>query len=74
MAVLVLADRSGSAVSQPTRSAVAAAQKMGGDVHVLVLGAEGADAAAKLPGVAQVLVARGAACTAATAMTAALPL
>jgi electron transfer flavoprotein alpha subunit len=61
MAVLVLADRSGSAVSQPTRSAVAAAQKIGGDVHVLVLGAEGADAAAKLPGVAQVLVARGAA-------------
>ena len=61
MAVLVLADRSGSAVSQPTRSAVAAAQKIGGEVHVLVLGAEGADAAAKLPGVAKVLVARGSA-------------
>ncbi|HEV7266902.1 MAG TPA: FAD-binding protein [Falsiroseomonas sp.] len=59
MAVLVLADRSGSAVSQPTRSAVAAAQKLGGDIHVLVLGVEGAEAAAKLPGVAKVLVAKG---------------
>lgn len=59
MAVLILADR-GETVSQPTRSAVAAAQKLGGDVHVLVLGAEGAPAAAKLPGVAKVLVAGGA--------------
>ena len=59
MAVLVLADRSGAAVSQPTRSAVAAGQKLGGEVHVLVLGAEGAEAAAKLPGVAKVLVAKG---------------
>jgi electron transfer flavoprotein alpha subunit len=59
MAVLVLADRSGAAVSQPTRSAVAAAAKIGGEVHVLVLGAEGAAAAAKLPGVAKVLVAGG---------------
>jgi electron transfer flavoprotein alpha subunit len=59
MTVLVLADRSGSAVSQPTRSAVAAAQQIGGDIHVLVLGAEGAEAAAKLPGVAKVLVAKG---------------
>jgi len=59
MAVLVLADRSGSAVSQPTRSAVAAAGAIGGDVHLLVLGAEGAEAAAKLPGIAKVLVARG---------------
>ncbi|SFK96234.1 electron transfer flavoprotein subunit alpha/FixB family protein [Falsiroseomonas stagni] len=58
MAVLVLADR-GETVSQPTRSALAAAQKLGGEVHVLVLGAEGAAAAAKLPGVAKVLVAAG---------------
>jgi electron transfer flavoprotein alpha subunit len=56
MAVLVLADR-GEGVSQPTRSAVAAAQKIGGEIHVLVLGAEGAAAAAKLPGVAKVLTA-----------------
>ena len=59
MSVLVLADRSGSTVSQPTRSAVAAAQKIGGDVHVLVLGTEGAEAHAKLPGVAKVLKAEG---------------
>jgi len=59
MAVLILADR-GETVSQPTRSAVAAARKLGGDVHVLALGAEGAPAAAKLPGVAKVLVAAGA--------------
>ncbi|MGG5822509.1 electron transfer flavoprotein subunit alpha/FixB family protein [Falsiroseomonas sp. HW251] len=59
MAVLVLADRSGSAVSQPTRSAVAAAQKIGGEVHVLVIGTEAAEAAAKLPGVAKVLTASG---------------
>ena len=67
MAVLVLADRSGSAVSQPTRSAVAAAAKIGGEVHLLVLGAEGAAAAAQLPGVAKVLVAKGAGVEAALA-------
>ncbi len=58
MAVLVLADR-GETVSTPTRSAVAAAQKLGGDVHVLVLAQSDAAAAAKLPGVAKVLVAEG---------------
>jgi electron transfer flavoprotein alpha subunit len=56
MAVLVLADR-GEGVSQPTRSAVAAAAKLGGDVHVLALA--GAEALAKLPGVAKVLRAGG---------------
>jgi electron transfer flavoprotein alpha subunit len=60
MAVLVLADRSGSAINQPTRSAVAAAGQIDKDVHVLVLGAEGAAAAAKLPGVTKVLKAEGA--------------
>jgi electron transfer flavoprotein alpha subunit len=59
MAILVLADRSGSAISQPTRSAVAAAGKLGGDVHLLLLGGEAQDAAAKLPGIAKVLVASG---------------
>ena len=58
MAVLVLADR-GDSVSQPTRSAVAAAGQLGAEVHVLVLGAAGAPAATKLPGVAKVLVAEG---------------
>jgi electron transfer flavoprotein alpha subunit len=60
MAVLVLADRSDDTVSQPTRSAVAAAGQIGGDVHVLVLGgAAAAEAAAKLPGVAKVILADG---------------
>ncbi|MGX9961762.1 electron transfer flavoprotein subunit alpha/FixB family protein [Roseomonas sp. F4] len=58
MAVLVLADR-GETVSTPTRSTVAAAQKLGGDVHVLVLAQSDAAAAAQLPGVAKVLVADG---------------
>ncbi|MBU8543222.1 MULTISPECIES: electron transfer flavoprotein subunit alpha/FixB family protein [Roseomonadaceae] len=58
MTVLVLADR-GETVSTPTRSAVAAAQKLGGDVHVLVLAQSDAAAAAQLPGVAKVLVAEG---------------
>ncbi len=63
MAVLILADHDGSAVSQPTRSAVAAAQSLG-EIHLLVLGegAAGASAsAAALPGVAKVLLAEDAA-------------
>ncbi len=59
MPVLVLADLTGSEVSQPTRSTVAAAQKIDPEVHVLALGAESAQAAAKLPGVAKVLRATG---------------
>jgi electron transfer flavoprotein alpha subunit len=59
MAVLVLADRSGPAVSQPTRSAVAAAGQLGGEVHLLLLGGEAREAASKLPGVSKVLVASG---------------
>src|SRR5918998_3458 len=59
MAVLVLDDQTGSEISQPTRSAVAAAGQIDSDVHVLVLGVEGADAAAKLPGVSKVLKAAG---------------
>ncbi|MBR0655427.1 electron transfer flavoprotein subunit alpha/FixB family protein [Plastoroseomonas arctica] len=59
MAILVLADHSGATVSQPTRSAIAAAQKIGGDVHVLVLDGEAAPSHAELPGVAKVLTATG---------------
>jgi electron transfer flavoprotein alpha subunit len=63
MAVLVLADHHDGTPSQPTRSAIAAAQKLG-EVHVLVAG-EGAAAAAAacaaLPGVAKVRHAEGAA-------------
>ena len=41
-------------LKQPARSAVAAARKIGGDVHALVAGEcrQGRRAAAKLPGVA----------------------
>ncbi|MDN3566829.1 FAD-binding protein [Paeniroseomonas aquatica] len=55
MAVLILADHDGSAVTQPTRSAVAAATKLG-DVTVLVFGPRAAaDSAAQVAGVARVL-------------------
>jgi electron transfer flavoprotein alpha subunit len=54
MAVLVLADHQDGALTQPTRSTVAAAAKLG-DVHVLVAG--GATGAAALPSVAKVLTA-----------------
>ncbi|MFO0185962.1 MAG: FAD-binding protein [Alphaproteobacteria bacterium] len=59
MAVLVLADHQDGALTQPTRSAVAAAAKLG-DVHVLIAGgatSPAAAAAAKLPSVAKVLTA-----------------
>ena len=59
MTSLVLLDHDGSAIKQPSRSAVAAAQKLG-EVHALVAGTNSAGAvaaAARLPGVAKVLVA-----------------
>ena len=63
MASLVLLDHDESGIKQPSRSAVAAAAKLG-EVHVLVTG-EGvqhaAEMAAKLPGVTKVHVADGAA-------------
>src|SRR3712207_2855002 len=59
MPVLVLAGLAGSEVSPPTRSAVAAAAQIDKEVHVLALGAESAQAAAKLPGVSKVLKAAG---------------
>jgi electron transfer flavoprotein alpha subunit len=62
MPVLVVADLTGSEVSQPTRSAVAAAAQIDKEVHVLALGAESAQAAAKIPGVTKVLRATGPAC------------
>ena len=55
MTVLILADHDGETVTQPTRSAVAAATKLG-DVTVLVLGPRAvADSAAQVAGVAKVL-------------------
>ena len=55
MAVLVLVDHDGTAVAQPTRSAVAAAQKLG-EVHALVLGPQAvAQEVSQVAGVAKVL-------------------
>jgi electron transfer flavoprotein alpha subunit len=59
MTALVVLEFDTNGIKQPSRSAVAAAQKLGG-VHALVAGASldaAAAAAAKLPGVAKVLVA-----------------
>ena len=59
MTALVLLDHDATGIKQPARSAVAAAQKLG-EVHVLVAGDQAraaAEAAAKLPGVAKVLLA-----------------
>jgi len=60
MAVLVLADHNNAAINPATAKTVTAAKALGGDVHVLVAG-EGAgavaEAAAKLDGVAKVLLA-----------------
>jgi electron transfer flavoprotein alpha subunit len=62
MAVLVLLDHDAGAVKQASRSAIAAASKLG-EVHVLVAGTDAgaAAAAAKIAGVAKVLTAADAA-------------
>jgi electron transfer flavoprotein alpha subunit len=60
MTILVIAEHDNASVKAATLNTVAAAQKMGGDVHVLIAGhnAQGAaDAAAKIAGVAKVLLA-----------------
>ncbi|KAF0227097.1 MAG: electron transfer flavoprotein alpha [Beijerinckiaceae bacterium] len=60
MAVLVLAEHSNAALNDATAKAVTAAAAIGGDVHVLVAGMgakPAAEAAAKLAGVAKVLLA-----------------
>src|SRR5581483_8827914 len=57
---LVIAEHDNASIKGATLNTVAAAQKIGGDVHVLVAGhnAQGAaDAAAKIAGVAKVLLA-----------------
>jgi electron transfer flavoprotein alpha subunit len=64
MSVLVLLDHENGAIKQPSRSAVAAAAKLGGALDVLVTGenvGDAAAAAAKLPGVTKVLTADNAA-------------
>jgi electron transfer flavoprotein alpha subunit len=58
MAVLVLAEHDGKTVRKATLNTVAAAQKIGGDIHVLVAGHDcgsAAKAAAQIAGVAKVL-------------------
>ncbi len=63
MTVLVLLDHDAGGIKQPSRSAVAAAAPLG-EVHVLIAGegvADAATAAARLPGVARVIVADDAA-------------
>jgi len=60
MAILVIAEHDNAALKAATLNAVTAAVKLGGDVHLLVAGANvGAvsEAAAKVAGVAKVLVA-----------------
>jgi electron transfer flavoprotein alpha subunit len=63
MAVLVLADHDGKSIRKATLNTVAAAQKIGGDIHLLVAGngcGDAAKAAAAVAGVAKVLHADGA--------------
>ena len=63
MAVLVLADHDGKLIRKSTLNTVAAAQKIGGDIHVLVAGkgcGDAAKTAAAVAGVAKVLHADGA--------------
>ncbi|WP_321917666.1 electron transfer flavoprotein subunit alpha/FixB family protein [Paraburkholderia sp. J11-2] len=60
MTNLVIAEHDNQSIKAATLNTVAAAQKIGGDVHVLVAGhnaQEAADAAAKIAGVAKVLLA-----------------
>ena len=64
MAILVLADHDNAALKPATLNVVAAAARIGGDIHVLVAGqgAQGAaEAAARIAGVAKVLLADDAA-------------
>ncbi|MBN3855561.1 electron transfer flavoprotein subunit alpha/FixB family protein [Paraburkholderia sp. Ac-20340] len=60
MTNLVIAEHDGQSIKVATLNTVAAAQKIGGDVHVLVAGHNAqaaADAAAKIAGVSKVLLA-----------------
>jgi len=63
MSILILADHDNATLKPATLNTVAAAQKIGGDIHVLVAGANAgpaAQAAAAIPGVAKVLHAEAA--------------
>jgi len=58
MAILILADHDNASLKSATFNAVTAAQQIGGDIHILVAGADAsgaAQAAASISGVAKVL-------------------
>src|SRR5206468_5912004 len=58
MAILILADHDNASLKPATLNTVTAGQKIGGEIHVLVAGANAgaaAQAAAAIPGVAKVL-------------------
>ena len=60
MTTLLLAEHDNARLNEATAKALTAAQALGGDVHVLVAGKDAgaaAEAAAKLAGVAKVLLA-----------------
>ncbi|WP_206952823.1 electron transfer flavoprotein subunit alpha/FixB family protein [Trinickia acidisoli] len=60
MTILVIAEHDNASIKGATLNTVAAAQKIGGDIHVLVAGhnaQSAADAAAKIAGVTKVLLA-----------------
>ncbi|MBN9290996.1 MAG: electron transfer flavoprotein subunit alpha/FixB family protein, partial [Hyphomicrobium denitrificans] len=60
MSTLLLAEVANGALAPATAKALTAAKQLGGDVHVLVAGADAkaaAESAAKLDGVAKVLLA-----------------
>ncbi|MGX5219082.1 electron transfer flavoprotein subunit alpha/FixB family protein [Pseudomonas segetis] len=64
MAILVVAEHTNAALAAATLNTVAAAQAIGGDIHMLVAGSgcsAAAEAAAKIAGVTKVLVADNAA-------------
>jgi electron transfer flavoprotein alpha subunit len=66
MTSLVVIDFDATGIKQPARSAIAAAAKLGGEVHGLIAGAgvgDAAAAAAKIPGLTKVLVADDASLT-----------
>ncbi|MBI6559612.1 electron transfer flavoprotein subunit alpha [Pseudomonas syringae] len=65
MTILVIAEHDNATVAPATLNTLAAAQKIGGDIHLLVAGSgvsAVADAAAKIAGVTKVLVADHEAC------------
>lgn len=58
MTILILAEHDNKTVKSATLNSVSAAQKIGGDIHILVMGsdcADAADAASKIAGVSKVL-------------------